>query len=235
MPRLNLLTQSRIGLLALLFATVSPLVSTAQLGRLGNLGGGGGNNASVNTSNNSNQPAVDIERLPTTVEEFKTLRDRIATTPEGGAAAFVIALKMYFDNPAVGIQCVIMQCHLPTLSQGSGPNSYGGYTLGNSDRSTLETQRERSPWVMSSYFPGATPENNYQMPSGAFKLRFSTNNYSGNASEGTLKVFIPSSGADSPRPVTMVRNDRGVWKATMWSSLIVGCRPPASARPVDDL
>jgi hypothetical protein len=181
------------------------------------------------------RPAVQIDRMPTSVEEFKTLRDRIATTPEGGAAAFVIALKMYFDNPQVGIQCVIMQCHLPTLSQGDGPNSYGGYTLGNSDHGTLKTQRERSPWVMNSYFPGATSENNYQMPTGAFQMNLSTNNYSGNANEGTLKVFIKSSGADSPRPVTMVRNDRGVWKATMWSSLVVGCRPPANQRAVDDL
>ncbi len=33
-------------------------------------------------------------------------------------------------------------------------------------------------------------------------------------------------GAATPRPVTLKRNDRGVWKAYEWSSLLVGVRPP---------
>ena len=46
------------------------------------------------------------------------------------------------------------------------------------------------------------------------------------------KVFVWSSGADSPRPLTLIKNNRGLWKATNWSSLTVGIRPPAA--PLDD-
>ena len=40
------------------------------------------------------------------------------------------------------------------------------------------------------------------------------------------KLFVFSSGADSPRPVTVKKNNRGLWKATSYSSLDVGVRPP---------
>ena len=55
-----------------------------------------------------------------------------------------------------------------------------------------------------------------------------TNPYSGDASEGRLKVFVASSGAASPRPVTLQRNNRGLWKAVEWSSLTLGVAAPSS-------
>jgi hypothetical protein len=56
---------------------------------------------------------------------------------------------------------------------------------------------------------------------------FSDNPHSGDPETGTFKVFITSSGASSPRPVTVKRNDKGIWKAYEWSTLIVGVEPPA--------
>ena len=47
-------------------------------------------------------------------------------------------------------------------------------------------------------------------------------------------VFARGYAAASPRPVTLKVNDKGIWKASEWSSLIVGVQPPAKTE-TDDL
>jgi hypothetical protein len=44
----------------------------------------------------------------------------------------------------------------------------------------------------------------------------------------TVKVFVKCTGADSPRPITLVKNDKGIWKAKEFSSLLVGIKAPPS-------
>ncbi len=56
----------------------------------------------------------------------------------------------------------------------------------------------------------------------------------GNRETGQYKVFVACSGAELPRPVTLKKNDQGLWKASEWSSLLVGVMPPMTT-PGDDL
>ena len=44
--------------------------------------------------------------------------------------------------------------------------------------------------------------------------------------QGVFKVFFSCSGADSPRPITLARNKRGIWKASGWHSLLVTVKAP---------
>ena len=46
--------------------------------------------------------AVSLGTLPSTLEEFLALRDRVARTPEGGAAMFALALVCWARDTAVG-------------------------------------------------------------------------------------------------------------------------------------
>jgi len=57
---------------------------------------------------------------------------------------------------------------------------------------------------------------------------------SGNRETGQYKVSVTCSGAELPRPVTLKKNDKGLWKASEWSSLLVGVIPPMMT-PCDDL
>lgn len=54
-----------------------------------------------------------------------------------------------------------------------------------------------------------------------------SNNDKARSGDGLVKLFLYSSGADSPRPIQLSRNDKGLWKAYSWSSLESGVRPPA--------
>jgi hypothetical protein len=93
-------------------------------------------------------------------------------------------------------------------------------------------QIEKQAYVPRSYVKGTTPENGYQLPAPPYVFEFSDTPYSGDVDAGTYKVFVACSGAASPRPVTVRRNNRGIWKAYEWSSLVVGVQAPA--REVDD-
>lgn len=178
--------------------------------------------------------AVTVNRLPASVTEYEQMRNELATTPEGGAAMFLVALELYTRNPELGMQCIIMQTDRKLLQQKPGAGSYKGFQLGRSTQYRLKDQLKRYPYLPGSYFPGATPQNAYRENSAPWRFHFTTNPYSGDPASGTVKLFIASAGADSPRPIKMQRNNRGVWKAKEFSSILMGIRPPASTTD-DDL
>ena len=53
-------------------------------------------------SNSIFSQVVKIQKLPSTVQEFVELRNSIALTPLGGAAMFIIALKLQVEKPEIG-------------------------------------------------------------------------------------------------------------------------------------
>ena len=174
--------------------------------------------------------SVPVDKLPQSVEEFIGLRDQIAHTPDGGAAMMVIALILYAVDEALGRQCLTIAVDRQRLEE--GPDGHKGWRLRTADMRRIALQLESRPHIPRSYVKGATPRNGYQLPVPPYVFEVSGNLYSGDASSGTFKVFVTSSGASSPRPVTVRRNNRGVWKAYEWSSLIVGVAPPSQS--IDD-
>jgi hypothetical protein len=170
---------------------------------------------------------IEISRFPKNIEEFLELRNQIATTPQGGASMFIIALMMYVqssDNDFAPLTVAITKSHLQENSKG-----YKGYMPNPSDLRLIKDQLNYHPYLPNSYVINTSPQNGYELPSERLAFTFSTNKYSGSEEEGSLKLFVPSSGADSPRPIKVVRNDKGIWKADEWSSLLVGIRTPPKA------
>lgn len=167
-----------------------------------------------------------IQTLPTTIEEFENLRNQLSTTPNGGATAFMIALKIFTTDQQLGHQCFVLSVDRGSLSEG---NVYKGFQLSNADLSRLKSQIGYNPKLADSYIKGANPENNYAV-NYPFVYEYSTNPTSGNEADGYMKLFIKCFGADSPRPIHVKMNNRGVWKVANWSSVIVGIKKP----PIDD-
>lgn len=165
---------------------------------------------------------VKIEKMPASVDEFVTLRNQIANTPEGGAAMFIIALKMYAESPEIGEKCLVIATDRSRLKEGG---TYKGFSMGTTDFNRIKTQKERYPYVANSYFKSANPKNKYTVSFPA-EMEFSTNAYSGNIADGNIKMFVKSSGADSARPIRMVKNNKGYWKASEWSTIVMGIKKP---------
>ena len=177
---------------------------------------------------------VTVNSIPADIASFEAMRDSIASTPEGGAVAFVIALKMYMTNPTEGIKAIIVAVDQGNLGKSNSSESYKGYGLDNSAK-FLIGQLKGKPNTVNSYLPGSSRQNGYTPANPPYNFTLSSNRFSGSVESGEFKVFIPSSGADTPRPITMKRNTKGIWKASGFSSIVVGVAAPVVTDDGDDL
>ncbi|MEN8120351.1 MAG: hypothetical protein ABFS35_08390 [Bacteroidota bacterium] len=164
--------------------------------------------------------SVKIADQPGNVDEFVTLRNAVASTPEGGAAMFLLALKIYVDNPKLGQKCLVISVDKSLLKEGK---VYKGYKLGDSDLDLIKRNLNNNKLIPNSYISGSKPENSYKVEL-PYEYEF-TVNLLGKAKDGT-KVFVKSSGADSKRPMILKKNNRGLWKVTTWSSVLANIKKP---------
>ena len=163
---------------------------------------------------------MSLPALPRSIEEFVALRDRTATTPQGGAAMLVVALLLHAEDETLGGQCLAAAVAAERLAEGGG--GYQGWRLRRSDLQRNHEQIKNQPYLPRSYIQGTRPDDGYELPAPPYTCEFSANRYSGDPTEGRFKLFVACSGAPTPRPVTVRRNALGVWQAYEWSSLIVG-------------
>ncbi len=173
--------------------------------------------------------SIQVPGLPSTVEELVALRDRIATTPEGGGVIMVLSLLAYAQDPALGTKFLTVAIEAKQLADGSD-----GYKGKQPSRMALQCFRDRigrAPHIARSYVQGTSPADGYALPPAPWTI--AGREQPGDVQPDRVKTFVRSSGADSPRPVLLLKNDKGLWKANSWSSLEVGVRAPAG--PSDDI
>ncbi|MFP4443759.1 MAG: DUF6935 domain-containing protein [Spirochaetia bacterium] len=176
----------------------------------------------------SEETVISIPSDIDTIEEFLTFRDGTADTPEGGAAVLIQALLLFEQDHSLGHDALVIALDRNNLSQSS--DGYKGFTYPPSLREYVNRYIKEKPYLARSYIQSTTPQGGYELPE-ELEITISKNIHS-KITEDRVKVFIHSTGADTPRPVTIQRNNRGVWKAAELSSLFVGVRPPAET--VDD-
>lgn len=139
---------------------------------------------------------ISFERIPATLDELKALPEASLKEPEFGAALFVAAMMNYKDDPATAISM------LEFLKGPAGVSEYEKQFI----KDRLSDGKE---YVVRSYFAGTSPENDYT-PSVPYSvtperdLSFEEN--------GRARIFMKSSGADSPRMIKMrLKASTGEW------------------------
>ena len=130
----------------------------------------------------------------------------------------------YADDEALGRQYLTVAADRGRLQQ--GPQGFKGWQLNTPETQRLKSRILGKSHIMRSYVQGTNAETGYALPAGPCVFGVSENPHSGDAASGTFKVFIASTGAASPRPITVKKNNRGLWKAHEWSSLTLGVVPP---------
>ncbi|MGN0543902.1 MAG: DUF6935 domain-containing protein [Acutalibacteraceae bacterium] len=157
---------------------------------------------------------VVFNSLPSSLEEFKALPQAALSTPFDTAAMTVLALCFYPQSKEL---CYEMLDYL------RGPRPMNGM-----DKQFIADRFRSKDYVPRSYFAGATPQNDYQ-PSEPYTVTVSENPHSYD-SQGYVKLFIPSGGADSPRPIQLREAKDGKWY--LWEQfLLADIRQPESANP----
>lgn len=172
---------------------------------------------------------IELPGLPSSVDELVALRDRLATTPEGGVAILVLALLVWGKDPKLGLQCLTVAIEQAQLSD--GPDGYKGKQPSRVVLQNLKDRLAGKPHIIHSLVQGTSPQSGYALPPPPWRL--SGREQPGDVRSDKMKTFIRSTGADTPRPVHVVKNDKGLWKANNWSSIEVGVRAPAP--PPDDI
>ena len=175
-------------------------------------------------------PDPVIDKIPETLDEFLAMRDKLSKTPEGGAATFIVAMIIYTQNEKLGNKCFTIALDKRNL-QREIPG-YKGYAPSRAFLYYMPLLR-KYPWIPYSYVEGTSPEKGYKLQGKKFKFVFSPNQYD-QYSEDNVKLFVSSTGGVRPRPINVVRNNRGIWKVKGYSSLFVGVTRPKKSED-DDL
>jgi hypothetical protein len=171
---------------------------------------------------------VGIEKIPSSMEELVSLRDRVATTPEGGAAVLVVAMIMYGDNPGLGLQAFTLALDMDELASGT---VYKGYRPKRSwdDR---WAQIDKFPFLGKIYVRGTKADDAYALPDSPLAVTVTEVRAQ---ADGSAKAFVATTSGNMPRPVLLKKNDKGLWKVSDASSVFVGPSALPPAKKSDDL
>ncbi len=160
-----------------------------------------------------------------TIEDFKSHQSN-AGTPEAAAELFVGAMLVYEYDQELGERFVTMAMTKSNyVDEKAAPEDA---TLMRFMKDHLR-RLEANPNIARSYCSGAVPDNDYTVPAGGCQLEITRNRYSVR-SDSEVKVFVATSGAGTPRPVTAIRGVDGIWRVGEASSLFVGIYLSASER-----
>lgn len=170
------------------------------------------------------QKIVEINKIPSSIEAFLELRSELADSPEGAAALFVAAMLMYNKDKDLGTDAFTIAVDRSLLKEVSG--GYKGFAPGNNFANAIRNYFAPRPYLANSYIKDTKVKDGYKLPKASpYEVAMKRNPHS-EQSNGDIKVFVACSGADSPRPITLRKNNRGVWKVVNYSSLFVGIRKP---------
>ncbi|MCB1172970.1 MAG: hypothetical protein KDK39_05370 [Leptospiraceae bacterium] len=168
---------------------------------------------------------ISIPHIPQSAADFTTMRNTIATTPEGGAAMVIAALMAFSQDRNLGMQCLTIALDSSNLEDGSvisgkAPARSFNYHLGRMD------QKQIWPYLAFNYVKGGTVKDGYAVKNNPpFTVVTSRNKYSGTEASGKVKVFVAVDGF-SPRPITLKKNKAGHWKAYELSSVWLDVAKP---------
>ena len=123
------------------------LSTNAQLGGLGKAI----KSAASNTASKAFSEKVSIEKIPASLDEFKTLQAELGTKPEGCIMLQLVAMEMYRRDKNVGLECLRLNNTETNLSS----------VTSRLNELYRENDSYARPYLVSSCFKGAKPSNGY--------------------------------------------------------------------------
>lgn len=157
---------------------------------------------------------VTLDPFTKDEETFRRMAEDMNKKPETAAALLFVALQSFIEDKERGVKM------LNILYNPKQP-------ISNQDISFLKDRFFDKPYLIKSYFNGATPANNYT-PDEPYTVELERNNMY--EQPGFANIFVRSGGADSPRKI-ILRQKGDVWYIWNYSSIVSGIRKPADEDP----
>ena len=156
---------------------------------------------------------VIIQKIPENLQEFEVLAAK-GQQPECICALFLCALALFERDKEAGTAAMNLL---------RGPKPMTPY-----DCQFLRDRLRGKAYLPLAYFEGATPGNNYQ-PRVPYMLNVLADPRPQDVEPGYLRVFLTTSGADSPRPLKLRQKvSTGEWFLWEYSSILSGIRIPVA-------
>lgn len=169
----------------------------------------------VSNAVNNKKEKIIFNSLPETYEQFISFPQASLSTPFQTAAMTVLAFCFYPKDREL---C----CRMIDFLRGPRP-------MNSADKQFIADRFRDKDYVPRSYFAGATPSNDYQ-PTAPYTVEVRENQYT-YSTDGIAKLFIPSGGADDPRPIQLRKAKDGKWYLWEYSSILLDIRKPESSNP----
>lgn len=158
--------------------------------------------------------SVVFAQIPQNQAELAALPQAAMQTPFDTAALFVAAMVVYPHNANEALAMINFL---------KGPQPLSSY-----DQQFIADRMRDKHYLPASYFNGASPQNNYQ-PTEPYTVVVSENPYSYDE-QSYAKLYLQSSGADSPRPIKLRLAKDGKWY--LWEQfLLADIRKPEADNP----
>ena len=155
---------------------------------------------------------ITLYTFPTNPAEY-TSAD--LSRPETTCALFLAAVKLFDQDKDAGTAA---------MNALRGPRPMSGY-----DVQFLRDRLRGKSYLPLAYFDGATPQNGYT-PTQPYTLQVLPDPRPQDVEPGYLRVYLKTTGADSPRPIKL-RQKGNYWYLWEYSSILSGIRMPAAEDP----
>ena len=154
-----------------------------------------------------------FDEIPSSLKELKEYDIADLQDEFGVAALVVMALNAYAEDEEAGKEM---------LDFLNGPTEFK-----KSDASFINDRfMDGKSYVVKSYFEGTDPEDDYETDK--YVIKVSSNEYS-YEEENYCKLYLESSGADSPRHITLRKKpSTGQWFVWDYRALLADVKLPAS-------
>lgn len=185
---------------------------------------------------------VTLERWPTTVDEFKQVRDDLCKTPQGSFVAFVVAMKVWGENEKLGFEMLplILDKSLLVETEDMVPaariGNYKGWQVGKKVLDMMKSTgfKKGKSYTAQGYVSGTSPDTGYKVPAGPMKFVVRAHGVKPKTPD-EWRGFLNTTGASRPKPYWSKKNGKGVWKILKTSSYFAGTAPPKEKKEDDDL
>ncbi len=183
---------------------------------------------------------VIVDRVPSTIEEFKTFSNRLTVTPQGGIVAYLVAHLIMIDNYELGMKCLILSLDKSHLVDSKLTArrwiSVEGWQLGSSETMKLGTSSfvKDKGYAAWSFVEGTSTATGYRLPRLPYRYVIRAHKYQ-DADPSVWKGHASTSCHDLGYvPIHVKKNDKGIWKVVNSSSFYSGCKDPV-VEEKDDL
>ena len=182
------------------------------------------------------EESISFDKIPTSIDEFISLRNQIAGKPKGASAIFIIAMMTYGRNNDLGKKFLTIALDRRLLIQNNSQPNYKGYVPNDKVMYFVKMMNNFSYkgnlYLGNIYIEGTDYNKGYTLPkNGPYTINF---NQLTIKDENNIILYINTTSGNAPRPLVLRKNNRGIWKAIQVSSIFVGPMRSAKKESIDD-